>query len=73
LGGGAGAFSPNTFAHYPGQGFNCIFKDGSVRFVQSVPAFSFVTGGPGVFDAPSESQTSACQYDWVFNLLENGQ
>ena len=71
--GGAGAFAPNTFAHYPGKGFNCIFKDGSVQFVQSVPAFQFVTGGPGVFDAPAESQTSACQYDWVFNLLENGQ
>jgi prepilin-type N-terminal cleavage/methylation domain-containing protein len=73
LGGGAGAFTPNTFAHFPGQGFNCLFKDGSVQFVESVLAFQFVTGGPGVFDSPAESATSASQYNYVFNLLEHSQ
>jgi len=73
LGGGTGAFTPNTFAHFPSQGFNCLFKDGSVQFVESVLAFQFVTGGPGVFDAPAESATSASQFNYVFNLLEHGQ
>ena len=61
LGSGPSAFSPNTFAHYPAEGFNCIFKDGSVQFVQSVPAFQLVSGG-----------TFSSQYDQLFNLLENG-
>jgi prepilin-type N-terminal cleavage/methylation domain-containing protein len=64
-------FNPATFAHYPSEGFNCLFKDGSAQFVQNLTAFQFVTGGPGVFDPPSETQASACQYNYVFNLLEN--
>jgi prepilin-type N-terminal cleavage/methylation domain-containing protein len=64
-------FNPSTFAHYPAQGFNCVFKDGSVLFVQNLTAFQFITGGPGVFDPPTESLSSACQYNYVFNLLEN--
>jgi prepilin-type N-terminal cleavage/methylation domain-containing protein len=71
LGNGNAAFSPNTFAHYPSPGFNCIYKDGSVQFVVSATAFQFVTGGPGVFDAPAENTASASQYNYVFNLLEN--
>jgi hypothetical protein len=70
LGGGGSAFSPNTFAHYPSEGFDCIFKDGSVQFVQSVPAFQLISGGTLVTD---ESTTSHQQYDQIFNWLENGQ
>ncbi len=68
LGGGASAFSPATFAHYPSQGFNCIFKDGSVQFVQSIPAFQFISSGQLITD---ESATSHQQYDQLFNWLEN--
>jgi hypothetical protein len=42
-----------------------------VQFVVSATAFQFVTGGPGVFDAPAENTASASQYNYVFNLLEN--
>lgn len=69
LGGGASAFSPNTFAHYPAQGFNCIFKDGSVQFIQSVPAFQFISSGALITD---ETQQSREQYDQLFNWLEVG-
>jgi prepilin-type N-terminal cleavage/methylation domain-containing protein len=64
LGGGAGSFSPSTFAHYPAQGFNCIFKDGSVQFVQNRDAFNFVTG--------SFNGSSMTDYCFVLNMLENG-
>jgi hypothetical protein len=63
------AFNPSTFAHYPGQGFNCIFKDGSVRFVQSVDAFNFVSSGQLITD---ETTASRIQYNQIFNELENG-
>ena len=66
--GGAGAFSPNTFAHYPGQGFNCVFKDGSVQFVQSVPAFNFICTPPGLIT--DETGQSHQEYDLIFNWLE---
>ena len=69
LGGGASAFSPSTFAHYPSQGFNCIFKDGSVQFVQSVPAFQFISSGALITD---ETTPSHEQYNQLFNWLENG-
>jgi hypothetical protein len=69
LGNGASAFSPNTFAHYPSQGFDCLFTDGSVQFVQSVSAFQFITGGTLVTD---ETTPSHEQYDQIFNWLENG-
>jgi prepilin-type N-terminal cleavage/methylation domain-containing protein len=63
LGGGAGSFSPNTFAHYPGQGFNCVFKDGSVKFAQSMDAFNFVT--------TTFNGSSMTDYNEVFDLLES--
>jgi prepilin-type N-terminal cleavage/methylation domain-containing protein len=72
LGGGAAAFSPATFAHYPSQGFDCIFKDGSVQFVQSVSAFQFICGNIGGPLVTDESANSAQQYNQVFNWLENG-
>ncbi len=74
LGSGPSAFSPDTFAHYPSQGFDCIFTDGSVQFVQSILTFQAVSGGAL---APADSQDESLQaneeYDQIFNWLENGQ
>jgi prepilin-type N-terminal cleavage/methylation domain-containing protein len=70
LGNGNAAFSPNTFAHYASQGFNCVFKDGSVQFVQSAEAFRFISEGH--LDPPAETTASASQYNQMFNWLENG-
>jgi prepilin-type processing-associated H-X9-DG protein len=39
------AFSANTFAHYPSTGFNVLFTDGSVQFVQSHLALMMVVWG----------------------------
>jgi hypothetical protein len=69
IGAGASQFTPNEFAHYPSQGFDCVFKDGSVQFVQSVLAFQFISGGTLISD---ESTTSHEQFDQLFNWLENG-
>jgi prepilin-type N-terminal cleavage/methylation domain-containing protein len=68
--GGTSAFSPGSFAHYPAQGFDVMFKDGSVQFVQSVPAFNYISQGNLV---SAESEQSYDGYDQVFNWLENGQ
>jgi len=66
---GTTRFSPKTFAHYPSQGFNCFFTDGSAQFVQSSYAFKFVAGSTLT---TALGQPSASQYDQVFNYLENG-
>jgi len=42
-GNSSSTFTPETFAHYPSQGFDVVFTDGSVQFVQSVPAYQFVS------------------------------
>jgi type II secretory pathway pseudopilin PulG len=63
-------FSPATFAHYPAEGFNVLFKDGSSQFVQSKTAFSFLTSGSGLLT--DESTASHEQYDMMFNYLETG-
>jgi hypothetical protein len=73
LGGGPSDFKPDTFAHYPSKAFNCVFTDGSVRFVRSPSTFKLITnepgaGGPLVTD---ETAPSAEQYDKIFNWLEN--
>ncbi len=34
-------FNPSIFPHYPSHGFNVLFADGSVKYVQSVEAFNF--------------------------------
>ncbi len=62
-------FSPEAFAHYPSQGFNVVFMDGSVQFVEARTAYSMVAGG-GV----TVQETPACNasYDLFFNFLENG-
>jgi prepilin-type N-terminal cleavage/methylation domain-containing protein len=61
-------FGPTTFAHYPGEGFNCIFKDGSVQYVQSVNAFKLVTDNQFTTE---ESATSIGNYDTFMNDIEN--
>jgi len=63
------SFSPASFAHYPSPGFDCIFVDGSVQFVQSVSAFNFISSGQLITD---ESTQSHEQYNQIFNWLENG-
>ena len=66
-------FTPTTFAHYPSPGFNCLFTDGSVQFVQSVPAFQLITSGsfPGL-GQNNEAPAVRSIYDQFFNYLENG-
>jgi prepilin-type N-terminal cleavage/methylation domain-containing protein len=62
------SFSPGYFAHYPAQGFNVVFTDGSVRFVQSVTGFNMVAQG----QIPTTETTGSNEaYDWFFDLLEN--
>jgi prepilin-type N-terminal cleavage/methylation domain-containing protein/prepilin-type processing-associated H-X9-DG protein len=66
---GATSFSPKTFAHYSSKGFNILFVDGSVKFVQSGPAFDFVAAGNLTSDAGT---ISGGQYDQLYNWLESG-
>jgi len=66
--GNISTFSPGFFAHYPAHGFNVLFTDGSVNFVQSVSAFNMVAQG----HLPTTETTESNQaYDYLFNLLEN--
>jgi prepilin-type N-terminal cleavage/methylation domain-containing protein len=58
------AFSPNTFAHYPSQGFDVLFMDGSVQFVQSIPAFNSI---------PFLGVSGNFEYAQLYNFLENAQ
>ena len=70
---GPSAFSPNTFAHYPSPGFDCLFTDGSVQFVQSIPTFQFISSGQlAPADSSDETSTANQQFDQIFNWLENG-
>jgi type II secretory pathway pseudopilin PulG len=67
--GNVSTFAPGFFAHYPSQGFDVLFRDGSVNFVQSVSGYNMVaTGGLTV----SETAAANLQYDIFFNHLENG-
>jgi prepilin-type processing-associated H-X9-DG protein len=54
-------FASGYFAHYPSHGFNILFTDGSVKFVQSVPAFNYVKSLDG--RNPTYAQ--------LYNYLEN--
>jgi prepilin-type N-terminal cleavage/methylation domain-containing protein len=69
LGDGPSAFSQGAFAHYPGKGFDCMFMDGSVKYVISPLTFNFIAGGNLITD---ESTASHEMYDQIFNWLENG-
>jgi len=74
MGSGPSAFSPDTFAHYPSPGFDCLFTDGSVQFVQSKLTFNYVSSGQlAPADTQDEGQTPNEQYDQIFNWLENGE
>ena len=70
------AFTSTSFSHYPAQGFDCLFTDGSVSFVQSVPAFQFIsTGqlpGSGNNSPNNEGFPVPQKYDQIYNWLENG-
>jgi len=66
---GTTSFSPKTFAHYSSRAFNVVFIDGSVKFVQSAPAFEFIAEGKLVTE---QTTISYAQYDQLFNWLENG-
>jgi prepilin-type N-terminal cleavage/methylation domain-containing protein len=62
------SFSPDCFAHYPAQGFSCIFTDGSVTFVQSPTAYQMVANGALLVQ---ENAAGNAAYDLFFNYLEN--
>jgi type II secretory pathway pseudopilin PulG len=75
------SWGPTAFAHYPSQGFNCLFTDGSVEFVQSVTAYQFVASGafPTLYLDPYNGfyavgkATDREAYDQFFDWLENAQ
>ncbi len=73
LASGPSAFSPNTFAHFPAEGFDCVFTDGAVQFVQSTLAFQFITSGMLPPESQDETTPYREQYDQIFNWLESGQ
>ena len=62
-------FGPSYYAHYPSQGFDVLFTDGSVQFVQSVSAFNTIAQGI----VTTETAASAIQYAQIYTWLENGQ
>ena len=68
------SFALGTFAHYPAQGFNCLFVDGSVSFVQTETAFNFIAGGhlPGPVTPSNETPPVPQKYDAIYSWLENG-
>ena len=61
-------FGPNYYAHYPAVGFDVLFTDGSVQFVQSVTTFNTVAQGL----TTTESAASAFQYAEIYTNLETG-
>jgi prepilin-type N-terminal cleavage/methylation domain-containing protein len=65
-------FGPNYYAHYPSQGFDVLFTDGSVQFVQSVPAFNYVAQAATDGFITTESTASAEDYARLYTWLENG-
>ncbi len=62
------SFGPNYYAHYPAVGFDVLFTDGSVQFVQSLEAFNFIAQGM----TTAETSASAVQYQQLYTWLENG-
>jgi prepilin-type N-terminal cleavage/methylation domain-containing protein len=66
--GAVSQFASGFFAHYPAQGFSCLFSDGSVSFVQSETAFNMVANGAVTVTADAGNNT----YDLLYNYLENG-
>jgi len=65
--GATSTFSAGFFAHFPSKGFDVLFRDGSVRFVQNQTAFNMVASG----QLPTaETAASNEAYNQLFNLLE---
>jgi prepilin-type processing-associated H-X9-DG protein len=72
-------FSADTFAHYPSTGFNVLFTDGSVQFVQNITASMMVIYGVPV-GAPGDGRNAPAyksgiannnlQYSWLYGCLE---
>ena len=65
-------FGPNYYAHYPAQGFDVLFTDGSVQFVQSVSAFNYIAQAAPDGFVTTETTLSAEQYGQIYSWLENG-
>jgi prepilin-type N-terminal cleavage/methylation domain-containing protein len=65
-------FGPNYYSHYPAQGFDVLFTDGSVQFVQSVSAFNYIAQAATDGFVTTESTLSAEQYEQIYSWLENG-
>jgi prepilin-type N-terminal cleavage/methylation domain-containing protein len=65
-------FGPDYYSHYPSQGFDCLFTDGSVQFVQSVPAFNYIAQAATDGFVTTETALSAEQYAQLYYWLENG-
>lgn len=66
------SFGPNYYAHYPSQGFDCLFTDGSVQFVQSVSAFNYIAQAATDGFVTAETVASAEDYAQIYSWLENG-
>ena len=70
------SFTVTSFSHYPAQGFDCLFTDGSVQFVQSVPAFQFISTGQLPGSGPNSPNNEGApvpqKYDEIYSWLENG-
>jgi prepilin-type N-terminal cleavage/methylation domain-containing protein len=56
-------FSPNDFAHYPSHCFNVLFTDGSVKFIRSDPAISYL----------HYLADDSHDYSQLFQMLETAQ
>jgi hypothetical protein len=41
-GSGASGFSPKTFAHWPGKGWNVLYTDGAVKYTKSLTAYNII-------------------------------
>lgn len=71
---GPSTFAQNSFSHFPSQGFDVLFTDGSVSFVQSPTAYNFIaTGQLADPNTPSNEGAPVPQdYDAIYSWLENG-
>jgi len=72
---GPSQFTQNSFSHFPSQGFDTLFTDGSVEFVQNLTLFNFIsTGQLADPSTPSNEAAPVPQnYDAIYNWLEHGQ
>jgi prepilin-type N-terminal cleavage/methylation domain-containing protein len=68
-------FWPNTFAHYPSRGFDVLWTDGSVEYVQSKKAFKLASAGKVVdIDGfPYALDEEGPSYAELYKLLEEAR